>query len=664
MGSRNHNVYAYGLIHCRKKLHFTTRICSVDSTISFHHQQLNLRYERQSLVVWNSFKNRLLRFKSCDRRNRFSPCRAVCISTSTPVDVPSRFMDEKNQCSNFAADIVTSRTAPHTNQVQLSYSIVTDSLKMITTIFHAPWLWSNDPTNIHASSGQRTCTSAIVSYFSDLVQIHSVEIVYVNTSDDQILDKDYNPDIIQPVKPSPPPPPGSLHPIGGIYSNDDSDQGTINIVDVEPQQALLHVTWETTKGFKHSYYDVSWLIRCRYDANSIQSRAVFSKNICNETEMIDSNKVLFQTYSYGDMFTQTGMANYSDVSTTNCFRLLHSIFNYGAALVRHVPNPNPHCSDIASDDDDSTRPVAILGKILSGGQLSHGQLYGDVFHVQDKAAVTATQSNGHQTLANNVAYTSMALCPHQDLAYYESIPGLQLLHCVDNDPDVVRGGESVLIDVLAAAYEFRRLAPSLFEILVTCEATFVKQRHGADMVYRRPHIQVASSLSGTITSVRWSPPFEGPLFVPSNLVEDYYVAYSAFERMLDNSLPRCTTTCDRHSDNSHNRLLPRISSSLESDLCDYANTFTWEYRLRCDEMLIFNNQRMLHGRRAYSIVHSSSTSSVGRRYDSTRGRHLMGCYTNIDDTLNQYRILRRQFYRTQYHLPYSRNVGNGGSDML
>jgi hypothetical protein len=184
------------------------------------------------------------------------------------------------------------------------------------------------------------------------------------------------------------------------------------------------------------------------------------------------------------------------------------------------------------------------------------------------------------------------------------------------------------------------------------------------MVYRRPHIQVASSLLGTITSVRWSPPFEGPLFVPSNLVEDYYVAYSAFERMLDNSLPRCTTTCDRHSDNSHNRLLPRISSSLESDLCDYANTFTWEYRLRCDEMLIFNNQRMLHGRRAYSIVHSSSTSSVGRRYGSTRGRHLMGCYTNIDDTLNQYRILRRQFYRTQYHLPYSRNVGNGGSDML
>lgn len=39
-----------------------------------------------------------------------------------------------------------------------------------------------------------------------------------------------------------------------------------------------------------------------------------------------------------------------------------------------------------------------------------------------------------------------------DLAYYESPPGVQLLHCISFEPDVV-GGESFLVDGIAAADE-------------------------------------------------------------------------------------------------------------------------------------------------------------------------------------------------------------------
>ena len=45
----------------------------------------------------------------------------------------------------------------------------------------------------------------------------------------------------------------------------------------------------------------------------------------------------------------------------------------------------------------------------------------------------------------NVAYSNLGLELHIDLAYYESPPGLQLLHCLQFDDDVV-GGLSQLFD--------------------------------------------------------------------------------------------------------------------------------------------------------------------------------------------------------------------------
>jgi Taurine catabolism dioxygenase TauD, TfdA family len=45
----------------------------------------------------------------------------------------------------------------------------------------------------------------------------------------------------------------------------------------------------------------------------------------------------------------------------------------------------------------------------------------------------------------NVAYSNLGLDLHIDLAYYESPPGLQLLHCLQFDDDVV-GGLSQLLD--------------------------------------------------------------------------------------------------------------------------------------------------------------------------------------------------------------------------
>jgi len=272
--------------------------------------------------------------------------------------------------------------------------------------------------------------------------------------------------------------------------------------------------------------------------------------------------------------------------------------------------------------------------MVGGGSLSHASLYGSIFHVKSTPN------------AINIAYTSTELCPHQDLAYYESKPGLQLLHCVANDTSKIKGGESILIDAMAAAYEFRSLAPHYFETLTKCNATFVKQREGAFMVYSRPHIQVKCHESDKehteIVAVHWAPPFEGPLRIPAELIQPYFEAYSAFELMVDKSI------------NPQKRSIETgIDLSLALELSKYANDYTWEYRLNPGEMIVFNNTRMLHGRRAFEEM--SNVSIEATDHQGVYSRHLIGAYTNIDDSLNAYRTIlkSKDIFRV---IP---NVGNG-----
>lgn len=483
--------------------------------------------------------------------------------------------------------------------------------RLKTVELDAPWLWANDPRHIHGTSGQRLRSPA--TYFSSRARIQSVEIVSVDNEDDDD-ENDNDNDSGGGGRGTSlflPPPRGSLHPVGGIYDARDPVAPNDDGAAVKGRR-VLRLFWRTDDGVNESSYDLDWLLGCLYSSAKLEKRR-------RETAVSKEHALLA-----GDMLfaVQYKMMSTSDNDGPRR-HLLQAVFDKGAALVLNAP---------IARDVDTDAAVAVVGRMLAGGRLSHGHLYGDVFDVKAERD------------ANNVAYTSVALCPHQDLAYYESPPGLQLLHCVENSPGVI-GGESVLIDALAAANEFRSLAPHLFDILVRCDVTFVKQREGADMVYRRPHIRLSAS-GQDVVSVHWSPPFEGPLLIAPELVQDYYVAYSAFARILDNSLPRLAIA----DTSSRNRLLPMISHSLEADLADYAHAHTWEQRLVPGEMLVFNNQRMLHGRRAFSV-----NSSAGRER-----RHLMGCYTSMDDTLSEYRLLRRQLLEAP---PYIRNVGNGSISM-
>lgn len=492
--------------------------------------------------------------------------------------------------------------------------------------FHASWLWSNDPQGVILPSGQRTNTPAQWIH-NGRPKIYDAKIVHLD------IDKDskFSAERINVPGPTAN---DCCHPLAIYGTHSPWIPATVD--ETETSRPYIFIEWSDKTT---SIYDMEWLQRFQYNYHSRLERRERSevrpihavrKNgpplwYCTAEADKEYNKVYpandapehgvdgLVHIDYNSVIGQDGGQRRDGL-----FNLLHFIIRDGAVIISNTPSP---FVDQKEDDiiEDESMPVAKLAKAISGGALSHGMLYGDIFHVR----------TGERN-SNNIAYTSSALCPHQDMAYYESTPGMQLLHCVAMGDDVV-GGESTLIDAMAAAYQLRELRPKSFEILTKCPATFVKQRDGACMTYRRPHITLAedrgSIFDREITAVHWSPPFEGPLCLPPDDVDDYYEAYADFELLLNNDWD-----------------VPN-----EKDLTSYADEFTWKRKLKPGEILVFNNRRMLHGRNGFSVADGVSAES-GRR-------HLVGCYTNIDDTLNTYRIgLRERQPCSQVSVL---NVGNG-----
>mmetsp|Transcript_8582 Transcript_8582/g.12024 ORF Transcript_8582/g.12024 Transcript_8582/m.12024 type:complete len:485 (+) Transcript_8582:188-1642(+) len=194
----------------------------------------------------------------------------------------------------------------------------------------------------------------------------------------------------------------------------------------------------------------------------------------------------------------------------------------------------------------------------------------------------------------NIAYSPLGLPLHQDLVYYESPPGLQLLHCLDF-ADTVHGGESTLLDGEAILEEFRVEQPQHFRTLCAVPTRFQKVHYNRDvpvhMIYHRPII--STNAWGRITQFTWAPPFEGPLpNYGADVTAAYYDAYCALADKIDTS------------------------------------PLTHEFRLRPGDIVSFNNRRALHGRRAFA--------STDR---TTPRRHLQGVYINIDDFKNKFHVL-------------------------
>ncbi len=189
------------------------------------------------------------------------------------------------------------------------------------------------------------------------------------------------------------------------------------------------------------------------------------------------------------------------------------------------------------------------------------------------------------------AYTSIALPPHVDLPTREYQPGLQLLHCLEND---TIGGEAVMMDGFAMAEALRERHPEHFATLTRVRWCYANTARTTDHVWYAPMIKLDDD--GNFDEVRIADFLRGPLMAPFEDVEPAYAALMALQRLLREP--------------------------------DFALRFTYTP----GDMVIFDNRRLLHARDAFDV------GQGGRRW-------LQGCYLERDEARSRLRMLRRAHRR-------------------
>lgn len=181
--------------------------------------------------------------------------------------------------------------------------------------------------------------------------------------------------------------------------------------------------------------------------------------------------------------------------------------------------------------------------------------------------------------AVNVAYTSSYLGPHQDLLYMRNVPRIQILYCVKNS---CSGGESLFCDGYHAALEFRQHHPEFIDVMssrpVTYHYTIGENKH------ERAHPVLQED------GIRWSPPFQKPDQADKMTIDGML----DYEKWV-------------HGARGMQRILEKPENVFED-------------KMKQGTCVIFDNRRILHGRRAFDISEGErwlrGTYVDGRSYES------------------------------------------------
>ncbi len=187
----------------------------------------------------------------------------------------------------------------------------------------------------------------------------------------------------------------------------------------------------------------------------------------------------------------------------------------------------------------------------------------------------------------NLAYSDRGLGLHLDNPYREPVPGFQALHTLLAAPD---GGDSLFADGFALAAALRTSEPAAFALLTRTPVPFRYQGTGADLYAERPLIEL--SCAGEIAAIAYNNRSIQPLRLPAVECRAYYAAYRRFAELLRE---------------------PRFQLAT---------------RLEDGDLVLFDNQRVLHGRSGFS--------------SARHPRHLQGCYLTRDSVYSKTALLRQR----------------------
>lgn len=184
----------------------------------------------------------------------------------------------------------------------------------------------------------------------------------------------------------------------------------------------------------------------------------------------------------------------------------------------------------------------------------------------------------------NLAFTDRGLELHTDNPYRAVPPALQVLHCLRAAP----GGETLLADGFAAAETLRAEDPAAFDCLTRHPVRFA-WRDAANILESHAPI-ISLGHDGQPNAIRFNHRSLASPHLPVSLQTEWRRAYRAFARIL--SRPRQQT----------------------------------RFQMASGDIIIFDNERMLHGRTAFP---------------PGSGRWLQGAYADRDGLLSAIAHLAR-----------------------
>ncbi len=228
----------------------------------------------------------------------------------------------------------------------------------------------------------------------------------------------------------------------------------------------------------------------------------------------------------------------------------------GAWLERLLRDGIAFCSGVPATEAGILQAMSRVGRVATTN-------YGEVFDVR---AVPSPE---------NLAYSDLGLGLHTDNPYREPVPGFQALHVLHASPD---GGSSLFADGFAIAAHLRATDPATFALLAATPVPFLYRSADAQLYAERPLIQLRCD--GAIAAVHYNNRSIAPLRLAAGPAETFYAAYRAFAQLLRE--PRFQLRCT----------------------------------LGAGDLVLFDNQRILHGRTAFQ--------------SARHARHLRGCYLTRD----------------------------------
>jgi len=321
-------------------------------------------------------------------------------------------------------------------------------------------------------------------------------------------------------------------------------------VNCQVKNGRVEVEWED----KHqSVYDYSWLMQRSFRT---EQRNKFSQSV--------NTKSVYWSEDFGKNYPR---ADFNSIMTDDSALLswLDDLDRHGFVLLQNVPIKEG--------------PVHHLQARSGFSRMTHyGQDY--VVKIKDDPS--------------NLAYTHHRIFFHTDSPFYEHMPGVAYLHCIEQHKG--EGGETMLADGFKAAAILKERDPEKHRLLSTQGAYF--KDIGDDYVKFNSiahHPPLVHDSRGHLVKVNWNHFTRDSYFdVDIDQVEDFYSAMRSFDDILN-------------APENHIRL-----------------------KMQPGDMVTTKNLRVLHGR-------SELKGGVS-------GRHLHCGYVDWDEIRSTMRVLREKLH--------------------